>query len=263
MVAEAPSSPSHELTIPDALPVLPLQGGMVVLPLAVVPLLVGQPRSVQLIDDLMRKDRLVVLVAQRTEQTDQPTPDDLYRVGTAAIVHQLARLPDGTLRVVVQGLERVRLLDFVATEPYVVARVELFPDHSTPGVEIEALRRAAVDLFKRLVALVDELPAETANAAEALPDATQVAYLIASVIPIAPATRQELLELDPLEAKLRRIIELLQNEVSVRELGQKITAETQQRMSKSQKDFFLREQLRSIQRELGEGDDNAELAELR
>src|SRR4030088_847732 len=263
MVAEAPSSPSHELTIPDALPVLPLRGGMVVLPLAVVPLLVGQPRSVQLIDDIMRKARLVVLVAQRTEQTDQPTADDLYRTGTAAIVHQLARLPDGSLRVVIQGLERVRLIDFTSTEPYFVARVELAPDQATPGVEIEALRRAAVDLFRRLVALTDDLPAETATAAESLPDARQVAYLIASTMPLAAETRQELLELDPLEAKLRRLIELLQYEVSVRELGEKITSDTQQRMSKAQKDFFLREQLRSIQRELGEGDDNPEIAELR
>src|SRR3984893_7765984 len=98
MVAEAPSSPSHELTIPDALPVLPLRGGMVVLPLAVMPLLVGHPRSVQLIDDIMRKDRLVVLVAQRTEQTDQPSPDDLYRVGTAEDIHQLPAPPGETPR---------------------------------------------------------------------------------------------------------------------------------------------------------------------
>ena len=143
MAAEAPSS----LTIPDALPVLPLRGGVVVFPLSVVPLLVGQPRSIQLVDDIMRRDRLLVLVSQRGDK-EQPDPDDLYRVGTAAIVHQLARLPDGKLRVVIQGLERVRLLDFVSTEPYVVARVQLAPDEASPGIEIEALRRAAVDLFR-------------------------------------------------------------------------------------------------------------------
>src|SRR3984893_17882581 len=263
MVAEAPSSPSHELTIPDALPVLPLRGGVVVLPLAVVPLLVGQPRSVQLIDDIMRKDRLVGLVAQRPEQTDQPSPDDLYRVGTAAIIHQLARLPDGTLRVVVQGLERVRLVDFVATEPYLVARVELAPEQAPPGVELEGLRRAAIDLFRRVVVLVDELPNETANAAETVSDPRQLVYLIASVLPLPAATRQELLELDPLDAKLQRLIALLQHELNVRELGQKITSETQQRMSKTQRDFFLREQMHSIQHELGESDENPDLAQLR
>jgi ATP-dependent Lon protease len=261
MVAEPAGAPSA-LSLPDALPVLPLRGGTVIFPLSVVPLLVGQPRSIQLIDDVMRRERLVVLVAQKSDQ-DQPQPDDLYKIGTAAIVHQLARLPDGTLRVVVQGLDRVRLLDFVSTDPYLVARVELAPESATPGMEIEALRRAAVDLFRRLVGLVEELPAETANAAEALPDARHLAYLIASVMPLPAPTRQELLELDPLETKLRTLIDLLQQEVSVRELGQKITSETQQRMSKAQRDFFLREQLRSIQRELGEGDDNPEIAQLR
>lgn len=250
------------LSIPDALPVLPLRGGMVVLPLAVTPLLIGQPRSVQLVDDVMRRERLLVLVAQRTDK-DQPGPDDLYRVGTAAIVHQLARVADGTLRVVVQGLERVRLLDFIATEPYFVARVELAPDQVAPGIQVEALRRAAVDLFRRLAALVDEIPNETANAAESLQDARQVAYLIATLAPLPAATRQELLELDPLEAKLKRLIELLQHELTIRELGHKITAETQERMSRTQRDFFLREQLRSIQHELGEGEDNAEIAQLR
>ena len=236
---------------------------MVVLPLAAMPLIVGQPRSVQLIDDVMRQDRLLVLVAQHTEHVDEPTPDDLHRVGTAAIVHQLVRLADGTLRVVVQGLERVRVVDFVATEPYLVARVELAPDQAPPGVELEGLRRAAIDLFRRVVALVDDLPNETANAAETVSDPRQLVYLIASVLPLPAATRQELLELDPLGAKLRRLIELLQHDLTVRELGQKITSETQQRMSKTQRDFFLREQLHSIQHELGEGEENPELAQLR
>jgi len=202
VAAEAPSS----LTIPDALPVLPLRGGVVVFPLSVVPLLVGQPRSIQLVDDIMRRERLLVLVSQRNDK-EQPDADDLYRVGTAAIVHQLARLPDGKLRVVLQGIDRVRLLAFVATEPYMVARVELAPDQTSPGIEVEALRRAAVDLFRSLVGLVDDIPAETASAVEALPEARQVAYLIASVMPLAGPVRQELLELDPLEAKLRRLID--------------------------------------------------------
>jgi ATP-dependent Lon protease len=201
VVAEAPTNPPSALSIPDALPVLPLRGGMVVLPLSVTPLLVGQPRSIQLVDDVMRRERLLVLVAQRADK-DQPGLDDLNRMGTAAIIHQLARLPDGSLRVVVQGLERVRLLDFITTEPYLVARVELAPDRTTPGIEVDALRRAAVDLFRRLASLVDEIPTETATAAEALQDARQVAYLIATLAPLPAATRQELLELDPLEAKV-------------------------------------------------------------
>jgi ATP-dependent Lon protease len=263
MVAEAPTPRPAELSIPDALPVLPLRGGTVVFPLAVVPLVVGQPRSVQLVDDVMRRERLLALVTQRTDQAEQPGPEDLHRVGTAGIVHQLARAPDGSLRLVVQGLERVRLLDFVAREPYLVARVELAPDHAAPGVEAEALRRAVLDLFRRVVELTPDLPDEIATSAETLADPRQVVYLVASAVPLPGRARQELLELDPLDAKLRRLVDLLQHEVAVRELGRKITSETQERMSKAQRDIFLREQLRSIQRELGEGEESAEVAELR
>ncbi|MBI4491359.1 MAG: LON peptidase substrate-binding domain-containing protein, partial [Chloroflexi bacterium] len=263
MTAESQATPPTEPKIPDLLPVLPLRGGTVVFPLAVVPLVVGQPRSVQLVDDVMRGERLLALVAQRTDESEAPGPQDVHRVATVGMIHQLLRAPDGSLRLVVQGLERVRLLDFTATEPYLVARVQPAPDQVTPGVESEALQRAVVDLFRRLVGLVAELPDELAMAAAGLADPRQVVYLVASAAPLPGEVRQEVLELDPVDAKLRRLLDLLQHEVAVRELGQKITAETQERMSKAQREYFLREQLRSIQHELGEGGEDAELAELR
>jgi ATP-dependent Lon protease len=262
MVA-APEPPAAAApAIPETLPVVPLRGGTVVFPLAVVPLVVGQERSVQVVDDVMRGDRLLVLVAPRPDAPDPPGPDDLHRIGTAAVIHQLLRAPDGTLRLIIQGLERVRLLAFTATEPYLVARIEPAPDRAAPGVEAEGLRRAVVDLFRRLVELSDELPNELAQGVEGLADARQVAYLVASTVPLSPAARQELLELDPLDAKLRRLVELLQHELAVRELGRKITDEARERMTKAQREYFLREQLRAIQQELGE-DDNPELADLR
>ena len=254
--------------IPDALPVLPLRG-TVIFPMAVVPLAVGRPESVKLVDDVMRGGRLVALVAQRTDTAGAATLDNLYRVGTAGIIHQLARVPDGSLRLMVQGIERIRLLDCQQTEPYLVVRVAPAPDTretTVESTETAALRRAAVDLFRRLVGLAGDLPDEVAVAAENLTDSRQVAYLIATVAPLEPAVRQEILELDPVEAKLRRLVDLLQRELAVRELGQKITTETQERLSKAQREFFLREQLRSIQTELGEkGDADAtdETAELR
>ena len=250
--------------IPDALPVLPLRGGTVVFPLAVVPLTVGLPRSIQMVDDVMRGNRMLALVAQRDDETEKAGPDDLYRIGTAALIHQLMRGPDGSVRLIVQGLERIRLTDFVSTEPYLVARVEPAPDRGSTGVEADGLRRAALDLFRRLVALIPEVPDEVAAVAETIAEPRQVAYLIASTGLIEGGARQEILELDSVEAKLRRLIEHLQREESVRELGQRIASETQGRMSKQQREYFLREQLRSIQQELGEGGDaDPEIAELR
>jgi ATP-dependent Lon protease len=159
----SPESPGR-LEIPDALPVLPLRGGTVVFPLAVTPLSVGLDRSIRM-------------------------------VGTAAIIHQLMRAPDGTVRLIVQGLERIRLLDFVTTEPYLVARVAAAPDRMSPGFETEGLRRAVLDLFRRLVALIPEVPDEVAAAAETVTDPRQVAYLVASTGLLDGAARQQILEL--------------------------------------------------------------------
>jgi ATP-dependent Lon protease len=249
------------LTVPETLPVLPLRG-TVVFPLAVTPLLVGQPRSVRLVDDVMRGgSRLLALVAQRSDGAE-PGPDELHRMGTVAMIHQLTRGRDGTLQLVVQGLERIRILDFVSVQPYLVARVSAAPDVPVTSAEAEALRRAAVDLFRRLVALTPEIPDEVGGAAESLTDPRQVAYLVASVAPLELAARQQVLELDPIDAKLRRLLAPLQHDIAVRELGQKITSETQERLTKSQRDFYLREQLRSIQQELGE-EAGSEIADLR
>jgi len=252
-----------DFAIPDALPVLPLRDA-VVFPLTAVPLAVGQPRSVRLVDDVMRGNRLLALAAQRDAKAEPATPDDLHRVGTVGVIHQLARVPDGSVRLMVQGIERVRLLDWIGTEPYLVARIEVARDLTVQATEADALRRAVVDIFRRLVEVSPELPDELAVAAENVTDPRHVAYFVASVVPLDLAVRQELLEMDPVTAKLRRLVDLLQRELAVRELGRKITTDTEERLSKKQREFYLREQLRSIQRELGEdeGGDSG-VAELR
>jgi ATP-dependent Lon protease len=264
MVAEPVASEASPTppAIPDALPVLPLRGGAVILPFVVAPLTVGQTRSIRLVDDVMRRDRLVAVAASRAGASEAPGPDELHRVGTAASILQLVRLQDGTLRLLIQGVARIRLLDFLETEPYLVARIAEAPERHHPTDEIEALRRAVIDVFRRLVVMADELPGELVTAAENLADAIQVVYLVASSVAFSPEARQELLELDPAEAKLRRLIELLQHEIAVRELGQKITSDTTERLSKTQREFYLRQQLEAIQRELGE-EDQPELADLR
>ena len=182
------------------------------LPLTAVPLTVGRPRSVQLVDDVMRGNPLLALVAERDVKSD-PGPEDLHRIGTVGAIHQLHRVPDGTVRLMVQGIERIRLVDFTGTEPYLVARVEVLKDQTDQATEVDALRRAVVDVFRRLVEASAEMPDEMATAAENLSDPRHVAYFVAAVVPIDVAARQELLELDPVSAKLRRLIDLLQREL--------------------------------------------------
>ena len=185
-------------------------------------------------------------------------------MGTAAIIHQLARVPDGGVRLMVQGLERVRVLDWIGREPYLVARVEAAPDDTAQATEIDALRRAIVEVFRRLIEASPELPDELAAAAASAGEPRQLIYFIASVVPFPTAARQDLLELDPVIGKLRRLLDLLQRELAVRELGRKITSDTQERLSKQQREYYLREQLRSIQRELGEEEaGSTQVAELR
>jgi ATP-dependent Lon protease len=251
------------MSIPDTLPLLPLRGA-VVLPLAAAPLTVGQPRSVHLIDDAMRGNRLIATVAQRDPAIEQAGPGDLQAIGTVAMIHQLARAPDGTVRLLVQGLERVRVLDFVGTDPYLVARVEVLPDQPGPAEDTAGLQRAVLDLFRRLVGLANEVPDELAMAAEGFPEVRQLVYFIASVLPLPAAARQEILEIDPISGKLRRLVDLLQRDIAVRELGRKIATDTEERLSKQQREYYLREQLRSIQRELGdEHEGKNDVAELR
>jgi ATP-dependent Lon protease len=262
-MAVQPAGSAADFVIPDALPVLPLRDA-VVFPLTAAPLVVAQPRSVRLVDDVMRSNRLLVLVAQRDAKVEPAKPEDLYRVGTVGVIHQFARVPDGGVRLMVQGVERIRLLDFVGTDPYLVARIEAVPDQTGPATEVDAHRRAVVDIFRRLVEASPELPDELASAVESVTDPRHVLYLVASMVPIGLAARQELLEMDPLTAKLRRLVDLLQRELAVRELGRKITTDTQERLSKTQRDFYLREQLRSIQRELGEDEGkDSQATELR
>jgi ATP-dependent Lon protease len=252
-----------EIAIPDVLPILPLRDG-VVFPQTAVPLAVAQARSVRLVDEVMRGNRLLALVAQRDPQKEPASLEDIYPVGTAGVIHQLARGADGSVRLIVQGLERVRLLDLVGTDPYLVGRVQTAGDQIVTGPEVDALRLAVVEIFGRLVAVSPELPDELAANAPSIGDARQLVYFVGSVVSLGAAARQELLELDPITAKLRRLVDLLQRELAVRELGRKITSDTEERLTKAQRDHYLREQVRSIQRELGDEEGGAgEIAELR
>ena len=251
------------LELPDELPMLPLRD-TIVYPFAVMPLGVGKSRSIQLIDDVMRGDRLVGLVAQHDPEVEEARPDDCFRVGTVARVARLLRLPDGTMQIIVQGLERIAIDEFTAEKPYLRARVHLFPEQPEESMEIEALQRTAIDLFQRLVNLVQYLPDQLSMAVMNLDDPRQVVYLIASSAQMDLALRQELLELDSVREKLERVTAFLTRELEVLELGKRIQSQAQEEMGKAQREYFLREQLKAIQRELGEeNEETATVNELR
>jgi len=242
---------------PEVLPILPLRG-VVVYPTTAVPLTVGQSRSVRLVDDVTANEtKLVGLVAARDPEMEQPGPNDLHAVGTIATVHRLLRAPDGTIRLLVQGLERFRLGEFVQEEPYLKARIHLAPETIESGLEIDALARNARDQFGQIVGLIPSFPEELAQSILGIEEPLQTVYTIANFQRIDMADAQKLLEIDSVSEKLRKLMGLLVREVEVLTIGQKIQNEARGEIEKVQRDYFLREQMKAIQKELGERDEQA------
>ncbi len=245
------------------LPVLPLRN-TVVFPTTVVPLAAGQPRSLRLIDDVASGDRLLVLVLQKDPKKEGAGPQDVYQVGTIGSIQQMMRVPDGTVRLAVQGLRRVRIVEWVTEEPYLKALVEEIPEIVEDTIEVKALTRTALELFQRLVSLVSNLPEELVTAALNIDDPLHLVYLLASNLRMDPEERQALLELDSVRDKLLRLNAFMSRELDLLELGKKIQSEVQEEVARSQREFYLREQLKAIQRELGEtSEQEAEINEFR
>ncbi len=248
------------LTIPRELPILPLRN-TVVFPLTVLPLSAEQARSIRLVDDAVVGDRIIGLVAMLDPSVEQPGPNEVYRVGTAALIHRLLKAPDGSVRLIVQGLERFEIGEWVSETPYLKATVHLRPDILEETVEVEALVRNLTDLFRRLVTLVAHLPDELMMAAMNADDARHLTYLVATSIRMDIPEAQEILEMDHVSDKLRKLTTILNRELEVLELGRKIQNEAQSEMENMQREYFLREQLKAIQKELGEGDEAAQVVQ--
>jgi ATP-dependent Lon protease len=249
--------------LPATLPVLPLKE-TVVFPESMTPLAIGQERSVKLIDDVVGGDRLLALVTVRNEEAETPGWDDLYEIGTAAIVHKMIRVPDGTLRILVQGVRRIRLERRVLDDDYLVGEFVELPDHVEPTKELEALTRNVQNLFGRIIGLVPYLPEELQLAAANVDDASALCSLVASTLRLKTAEKQKLLELVDVQQRLREVSLILNRELEVFELGTKIQSQVQSELDKGQREFFLRQQMKAIQEELGDGDpEQAELEELR
>jgi ATP-dependent Lon protease len=257
------AAPAQVDELPAELPVLPLKD-TVVFPDSMTPLAIGQERSIRLVDDVIGGERLLALVTVRDPEVEAPGWDDLYEIGTAAIVHKMIRAPDGTLRILVQGLRRVHLEEPVADDPYLVARFSVVPDSEEESRELEALMRNAQGLFGRVIGLAPYLPEELQIAAANVDDAGALCNLVASTLRLKTENKQQVLELADADERLREVSKILNRELEVFELGTKIQSEVQSELEKGQREFFLRQQLKAIQEELGEGDpEQAEANELR
>jgi len=249
--------------LPETLPILGLSD-IVIFPGTATPLLVETPQSVRLVDDVVAGDRFLGLVLQRNPEVETPRPADLWLHGCAARVRKMLKFPDGTVRILVEGLRRFRIKEFTSESPYLVARIEKLKDVVDSTLELAALTRNAAREFQEIVKLSPTLAEEVKVAALNSEDPAQLADLIAANLNLSLQERQHLLELPEVKIRLSRLLPLLSRELEVLKLGSKIQNEVVTSMSKNQRDFFLREQIRAIQRELGEVDSGAaEVKELR
>ncbi len=254
------TGPRH---VPGRAGVLPLRDA-VAFPELVVPLNVGQERSVALINDVLRGDRTIALVAGRDPQVETPDPEQLHEVGVLGTVARMVRLPDDTLRVLVQGTQRVRITGWVQTEPYLIAEIEPAPDEVTEGPQLTALMRNVQRDFTAIVGQVPYLPEELSVMVANIEDPVMLSNLVAGAMHLSTEDKQSLLEELDVGARLRRLSRELARELEVVALGTKIQSEVQSELEQGQREYLLRRQLRAIQEELGEADEGeAEARELR
>ncbi|MGI8688482.1 MAG: endopeptidase La [Thermomicrobiales bacterium] len=252
-----------EETMPESVPILPLRNA-VLTPMTGLPLEASQPRSLRLIDAVVNGDRRVVFVAQKDKELEGAGPKDLYAIGTLGVIQQMLRMPDGNVRLGVQGMERVRIGEYTQEEPYLLAKIERIPEQVVESLEIKAYMQNTVKLFSQLVELVPYLNDDLVTVAVNLDDPRQLLYLVAGTLRMDVEQKQELLEIDDIAAKFRWLNSFISKELEVLELGKKLQEQVQDEVGKSQREYFLREQMKAIQKELGEANDQeAEIAMIR
>ena len=242
--------------LPEELPILPLRN-TVAFPFIVMPLAVGIPRSVKLIEDVEKGNRLVGLVSMQDPSIEVPGPEQVFQTGTVAVVHRIMRGEDDTLTVFIQGLERFRITGWTREDPYLMAHFDLAPDVVDESVLEEALLRKLIDVATELAQLIPQFPDEAAHFIQQLQDSRLLVYLLASNLRIGMEKSQTLLEIDKLSEKMENLVKVLTHELEVRQIGQQIQEKAKEEIEKSQREYYLRQQLEAIREELGEGEDSA------
>ncbi len=246
----------------DILPVLPLRD-IVVFPHMIVPLFVGREKSVRALEAVMKDDKQILLVAQKNAGQDDPGADDLFQIGTISTVLQLLKLPDGTVKVLVEGGRRARVAGYKETAPYFEAFVEKIEEPPVEGRETEALARTVVAQFEQYIKLNKKIAPEVLVSVNQIEDASKLADTIASHLGLKIPEKQELLELPSVAARLEKVFAHMEGEIGVLQVEKRIRSRVKRQMEKTQREYYLNEQLKAIQKELGEGEDGKdEIAEI-
>ncbi|MCJ7753327.1 MAG: LON peptidase substrate-binding domain-containing protein, partial [Thermoanaerobaculales bacterium] len=253
------------LNIPDVLPVMAMRDA-VMFPFAIIPLTVGREISVRAVDEALAHDRLILLLTQRNPQHEAPGPEDLFETGCVATIMRMLKLPDGTVRILVQGLSRARVDYFSRTEPYFEARLTRLEEPTTgpADLEAEAFVRSIRQGLERVSTIGRQISPEVLLITSTLEDPLRLADLAASNLGLEVGDAQQVLETIEAMPRLRRVHELLEREIALAEMQQQLSSQVRGEIDRNQREFFLRQQLRAIQQELGEADDlESEMAEYR
>ena len=246
----------------DNYPVLPLRD-IVVFPHMIVPLFVGREKSVRALEDVMKDDKQILLVAQKNASQDDPEPGDIYDVGTVSTVLQLLKLPDGTVKVLVEGVQRASISEFVDNPEFFEASAVLIEEESQDESELEALSRTVVTQFEQYIKLNKKIPPEVLVSINQIEDASKLADTVASHLALKISEKQELLEAGSITERLERVYAYMESEIDVLQVEKKIRNRVKRQMEKTQREYYLNEQLKAIQKELGDSDDGKdETAEL-
>ncbi|WP_025899028.1 endopeptidase La [Sneathiella glossodoripedis] len=252
----------NETSQSQIFPVLPLRD-IVVFPHMIVPLFVGRDKSVRALEDVMNDDKQILLVAQKDASKDDPGEEDIHKVGTVASVLQLLKLPDGTVKVLVEGVERAKINSFIPNEEFFQAHAEIISEDDEDNAELEALARSVIAQFEQYVKLNRKVPPEVLVSLNQIDEPSKLADTMASHMALKIAEKQELLEIDNAAERLERVYSLMEEEIGVLQVEKKIRSRVKRQMEKTQREYYLNEQMKAIQKELGEGEDGRdELSEL-
>ncbi len=243
----------------DHYPVLPLRD-IVVFPHMIVPLFVGREKSVRALEDVMKDDKQILLVAQRNATQDDPAAADIYDVGTVSTVLQLLKLPDGTVKVLVEGVQRAKIKRFVDNPDFFVVEAQMIPQPEGESQELEALSRSVVTQFEQYIKLNKKIPPEVLVSINQIEDASKLADTVASHLALKISEKQELLETESVAERLERVYSCMEAEIGVLQVEKKIRSRVKRQMEKTQREYYLNEQLKAIQKELGETEDGRDEA---